>query len=123
MLTVSAAAHQPPPSRRRRLWRLELPLQPAKLRQIFYALCCDIYDTKEPLMDPISATFMTFGVILLFASWVYLMIIAFREDFTWGLCTVLVPPLAYVYSFFAWRKSKEVLILAAIGVALVLFAL
>lgn len=74
-------------------------------------------------MDPISAAFTTFGVILLVASWVYLMIISFREDFTWGLCTVLVPPLSYFYSFFAWSKSKEALYLAGIGIALILFGL
>lgn len=70
-------------------------------------------------MDPISAAFTTFGVILLLASWVYLMIIAFREDFSWGLFSVLLPPLAYLYSCFAWDKSKEVLIMAGLGLALV----
>lgn len=74
-------------------------------------------------MDPISATFMTFGVVLLVASWIYLMIIAFREDFAWGLFTVLVPPLSYLYSCFAWRETKEVLIMAAGGLALMLIAL
>lgn len=70
-------------------------------------------------MDPISAAFTTFGLILLTASWIYLMIIAFREDFSWGLFSVLLPPLAYLYSCFAWQKSKEVLIMAVAGLALV----
>lgn len=70
-------------------------------------------------MDPISAALTTFGTILLVASWIYLMIIAFREDFSWGLFSVLLPPLAYLYSCFAWEKSKEVLIMAVAGLALV----
>lgn len=74
-------------------------------------------------MDPISAAFTTFGVILLVTSWVYLIIISFREDFTWGLFTVLVPPLSYFYSFFAWSKSKEALYLAIIGIVLVFIGL
>jgi hypothetical protein len=71
-------------------------------------------------MDPITATFVSFGAVILFASWIYLMIIAFREDFTWGLFTVLVPPLSYFYSFFAWDKSKEALWMAIIGVVLLI---
>ncbi len=74
-------------------------------------------------MEPISAAFMTFGTVLLVISWFYLMIIAFREDFSWGICTVLLPPLSYLYSCFAWNKAKEVLIMAVGGLALIGFAL
>ncbi len=74
-------------------------------------------------MEPISAVFMTFGSILLVASWIYLIIIAFREDFSWGLFSVLVPPLAYLYSCFAWNKTREVLIMAIAGSVLVILGL
>lgn len=74
-------------------------------------------------MEPISAAFMTFGMVLLVASWIYLMVIAFREDFSWGLCAVLLPPLAYLYSCFAWGKAKEVLIMAIAGSVLVILGL
>lgn len=74
-------------------------------------------------MDPISATFMSFGVVLLLVSWVYLMIISFREDFTWGLFTVLFPPLSYLYGCFAWSKAREALLVAGGGILLVIIAL
>jgi len=45
-------------------------------------------------MDPISALFIFSGVIVLAASWMQLIITASREDFTWGLCSLFLPPLA-----------------------------
>lgn len=74
-------------------------------------------------MDPFSATAMTFGVVLLIISWVYLMIIAFKTDYTWGLVTVFLPVLSYIYAFFDWQKTQSVIWSAVIGWVLILFAL
>ncbi len=74
-------------------------------------------------MDPISAVFMTFGVILIVAGWIQLLITSFSEDFSWGLVTVFLPPVSYVYGCFALEKAKGALILTAIGWLLVLFGL
>ena len=74
-------------------------------------------------MDPISAVLMTFGVLLLLTSWFYLIIISFKEDFSWGLCAVFLPALAYIYACFAWRKTEGVLATAALGWVAVLFSL
>lgn len=74
-------------------------------------------------MDPISAVFFTFGIILMFAGWVQLMFTSFREDFTWGLATIFVPPMSYLYAMFALDKAKDALILTAIGVSLVVVSL
>lgn len=74
-------------------------------------------------MDPISSTFLMFGLVMLLASWLYLIAVSFQDDFNWGLCSVFLPPLSYIYACFAWEKSKAVIYMAAIGIALVLFAL
>lgn len=74
-------------------------------------------------MDPISAAFMTFGVILLAISWIQLMFTSFRNDFSWGLTTVFLPPLAYFYCFFNMQESKPVLGLAGLGSTLIIFGL
>lgn len=74
-------------------------------------------------MDPVSATAMTFGVVLLLVSWVYLMIIAFKTDYTWGLVTIFLPFIAYIYAFFDWRKTQAVIWSAALGWVLIIVAL
>ncbi len=73
-------------------------------------------------MDPISSTSMVFGAVLLLVSWLQLMIYAFREDYTWGLTSVFLPPLSYLYAFSAGKQAREPLILAGIGLVLLVFA-
>ena len=72
-------------------------------------------------MDALSSTAIVFGVILLASSWIYLIIIAFQADFTWGLVSVFIPVLSYIYAVKDREKGKETIYLAAIGLALVLF--
>ncbi len=74
-------------------------------------------------MDPISATAMTFGVSLLLISWVYLLIISFESDFNWGLVTLFLPAISYIYALFAWKKTQATIWSAALGWVLILFAL
>ncbi len=74
-------------------------------------------------MDPITAVFITFGVIMIVAGWVQLLITSFGEDYAWGLSTLFLPPLSYIYSFFSWEKAKGAMGLTLIGWALVLFGL
>ncbi|MBX2858177.1 MAG: hypothetical protein KTR17_05910 [Cellvibrionaceae bacterium] len=74
-------------------------------------------------MDPLSASLLTFGIILLVASWVILLIDSFKQDYSWGLTTLFVPPLSYIYALFTWQKSKDPLIFAGIGWLLVLLSL
>lgn len=74
-------------------------------------------------MDPISAVLLTFGAIILFASWIQLLFTSFKEDFSWGLATLFVPPLSYLYALFSLDKAKSALGLAATGGALVIFGL
>ncbi len=72
-------------------------------------------------MEPVAASFFTFGLFLLVASWIMLIITSFREDYNWGLTTLFLPPLSYLYSFWAWEKTRSSIILAAIGCLMLLF--
>ncbi|MBU2983906.1 hypothetical protein KO528_00960 [Saccharophagus degradans] len=74
-------------------------------------------------MEATSATLLTFGVILLLASWVQLLIVSFKEDYTWGLATIFLPPLSYFYSLFALNKAGSALGLSILGMVLIFFAL
>ena len=69
-------------------------------------------------MEPLSATLLTFATILLAASWVMLIITASNDDFTWGLCAVFLPPLAYLYALFEWEKAADAIKMAVIGLVL-----
>lgn len=71
-------------------------------------------------MDAFSATFTLMGIAMLAASWIYLMVIAFKDDYAWGITSVFVPPLAYLYAAFNPSRAAPVLILAAIGLALLI---
>jgi hypothetical protein len=66
-------------------------------------------------MDATSATMMTFGLAALLASWVLLLIVSWKEDYAWGLCTLLLPPFAYLYALFRLDKAGQSLLLAALG--------
>jgi len=73
-------------------------------------------------MDSVAATMTTFGVILLLVSWIQLMFVSFEDDFSWGLTTLFVPPLSYLYGLFAWSKSQAALFMAALGWILIFLA-
>ncbi|MBB3167203.1 hypothetical protein [Simiduia aestuariiviva] len=66
-------------------------------------------------MEPLSAAMFVFGLILLGVSWVLLLQVSFEDDYTWGLTTLFLPPLAYLYGCFAWDKAKESLYFAVGG--------
>jgi hypothetical protein len=71
-------------------------------------------------MDATSALLMTLGAAILLGSWVLLLIQSSREDFTWGLCTLLLPPLSYLYGLFRLDKAGEAIALAVVGSLMVL---
>ncbi|MEM8560716.1 MAG: hypothetical protein AAGF57_00710 [Pseudomonadota bacterium] len=73
-------------------------------------------------MDATSAAMLTFGVAALLISWVLLLIESFREDFTWGLCTLILPPLSYLYGFSRWSTAGNAILLAIGGCLLLLLA-
>lgn len=73
-------------------------------------------------MDAASASLMTFGLAALLASWVVLLIVSWQEDYAWGLCTLLLPPLSYLYSLGRLDKAGQALLLSAIGCLLLWLA-
>ena len=66
-------------------------------------------------MDATTAAMLTFGVVALLASWVLLLIESWKEDYAWGLCTLLFPPLSYLYSLTRLDKAGQALLLAVAG--------
>lgn len=73
-------------------------------------------------MDPLNSVLMFFGVILLIASWIQMIVTASQEDFTWGLFSFFLPPLAYLYALTQWGKASDSIKMAIGGLALLFFA-
>ena len=73
-------------------------------------------------MDAITASLATFGVVALLASWVLLLIVSWQEDYAWGLCTLLLPPLSYVYAICRPEKAGQALLVAVAGGVMLLAA-
>lgn len=74
-------------------------------------------------MEASSAVLLTLGAATLFISWVMLLITSWKEDYTWGLCTVFLAPLSYLYALTRLDKAGEVLLVAAAGWIMVFFAI
>lgn len=74
-------------------------------------------------MDPMSAVLLTFGTILVLAGWVQLLITSFKDDYTWGLSTLFLPPISYLFGFFSWDKAKDAMKLTIIGWLLIIVGL
>lgn len=74
-------------------------------------------------MEAAAALMMTFGIAALLASWVLLLIVSWKEDYAWGLFTLLLPPLSYLYALLRLDKAGQALLLAVLGWVLLFFAL
>ena len=66
-------------------------------------------------MEPNNAVFFVFGCAALLTSWVLMLIVSWKEDYAWGLCAVLVPPLAYLFGLTRLDKAWESIAVAAVG--------
>jgi hypothetical protein len=73
-------------------------------------------------MDSASAALMTFGLAGLLVSWVLMLIVSWREDYAWGLCTLLLPPLSYLYALFRLDKAGQAILVSIIAWVLILLA-
>ena len=74
-------------------------------------------------MEAYSAYLILLGVSCLLVSWGLLLITAWKEDYAWGMFSLLVPPVGYGYALFRLDAAKETLLLAAIGWLLVILGL
>lgn len=70
-------------------------------------------------MDAASALLLTVGIFALIGSWIVLLIESWKEDYAWGLCTLLLPPLSYLYGLFRLDRAGESLFLAIAGTAMI----
>ncbi len=70
-------------------------------------------------MDATTAVLVFGGVVLLAGSWIQLIFTATAEDFTWGLCSVFLPPLAYFYGLFEWSKAGDAIKMAIVGLVMI----
>jgi len=73
-------------------------------------------------MEASNALLMTLGVATLLTSWILLLVVSWKEDYAWGLFSLLLPPVGYFYSFFRLDKAGQVLLVAAIGWGMVFLA-
>ena len=71
-------------------------------------------------MEAYSALFLTLGIALLLLSWVLLLIVSSEDDYTWGLCTLILPPVSYLYGLFRLDRAGEAMGTALLGCVLVL---
>lgn len=74
-------------------------------------------------MEPMTAVLITFGVIVTFAGWIQLLITSFKEDYSWGLTSLFLPPLSYLYACFSWEKAKDALLMTLVGWGLIFLGL
>lgn len=74
-------------------------------------------------MDSLSAFCLTLGAIVLLVSWVDMLIRSSKEDFVWGLCTVLLPPVSYGYALLRLDIARDSMALAVLGSVLVIFGI
>ena len=66
-------------------------------------------------MEASSSFLMTLGAACLLVSWVLPMITSWRAEFTWGMVTLLLPPLSYGYALFRLDQAGSSVAFAALG--------
>lgn len=72
-------------------------------------------------MDASSALLMTLGVATLLTSWILLLVVAWNEDYAWGLFSLLLPPVGYFYGLFRLDKAWQTLLVAVLGWLMIFF--
>ena len=71
-------------------------------------------------MEALGAVFLMAAIVLLAGSWIMLLFAASNDDFSWALCALFVPPLAYLYGLWSWQKAKDAILMAIAGWILLL---
>ncbi|MDG2460503.1 MAG: hypothetical protein P8M73_06455 [Luminiphilus sp.] len=66
-------------------------------------------------MEASSSFLMTLGAASLAVSWVLLLIASWNEEYAWGMCALLFPPLGYAYALFRLDKAGSALASAVLG--------
>ena len=66
-------------------------------------------------MEASSSFLMTLGAVSLLISWILLLITSWREEYIWGMVSLLLPPLGYGYALFRLDKAGSSLGCALLG--------
>ncbi len=66
-------------------------------------------------MEASNALLMTLGVASLLTSWIILLVASWKEDYAWGLFSLLLPPVGYFYGIFRLDKAGQALLVAFLG--------
>ncbi len=66
-------------------------------------------------MDSVFGFTMIGAVIAMLISWIWVVVIAFKESVGWGIVSLLLNPIALIYALTRARKCKKPLILFAVG--------
>lgn len=74
-------------------------------------------------MDAGSAALLTFGAATLLVSWILLMVASWKEDYSWGLCTMFLPPLSYLYGLARLDKAGDAILVAILGWVFIWFGI
>lgn len=91
---------------------------PQSRRFLIISVAVDL-DFREIEMDASSALLMTLGAAALLISWILLLIVSWKDDYAWGLFSLLLPPAGYTYGLFRLDKAGQSVLLAVLGWALV----
>ena len=70
-------------------------------------------------MDASSALLITLGAAALLISWILLLVVSWKDDYAWGLFSLLLPPAGYTYGLFRLDKAGPSVLLAVLGWVLV----
>ncbi len=73
-------------------------------------------------MEAASAALVTLGGAALLVSWIMLLITSWKDDYAWGLCTLFLPPLSYLYALARLDKTGDALLVAVAGWVMIFFA-
>lgn len=71
-------------------------------------------------MEASSSFLITLGATSLVVSWLLLLISAFKTEYTWGLFSLLLPPLGYLYALFRLDQAGGAIAFAALGSFLII---
>lgn len=91
---------------------------PQSRRFLIISVAVDI-DFRENQMDASSALLITLGAAALLVSWILLLVVSWKDDYAWGLFSLLLPPAGYTYGLFRLDKASQSILLAVLGWTLI----
>lgn len=55
----------------------------------------------------VALALILIGMLAIFATGIWYLVVAFQQDVVWGLCCMLVPFASIVFLFKFWQKAKK----------------